>query len=72
MRVVHVIGGIYISVLYLGFEYSVITKKRKFTWPFLLYLGCRWCPLFSIMFQFLGLDVSHKIDCQVRKIEPTR
>ncbi|KAH9159581.1 hypothetical protein EDB89DRAFT_2047698 [Lactarius sanguifluus] len=66
MRLVHVIGGIYIweIILCLGFEYSVITKKRKFTWPFLLYLGCRWCPLFSIMFQFLALDVSHKIDCQ--------
>ncbi|KAH8994732.1 hypothetical protein EDB86DRAFT_3167588 [Lactarius hatsudake] len=66
IRVVHVIGGIYIweIILCLGFEYSVITKKRKFTWPFLLYLGCRWCPLFSIMFQFLGPDVSHKIDCQ--------
>ncbi|KAH9180202.1 hypothetical protein EDB89DRAFT_2224070 [Lactarius sanguifluus] len=48
----------------LGFEYSVISKQRKFTWPFLLYLGCRWCPLFAVALQLLGFDVSHKIDCQ--------
>ncbi|KAH9063761.1 hypothetical protein EDB83DRAFT_2675224 [Lactarius deliciosus] len=66
IKLVHVIGGIYIweIILCLGFEYSVISKQRKFTWPFLLYLGCRWCPLFAIAFQFLGFDVSHKIDCQ--------
>ncbi|KAH9062473.1 hypothetical protein EDB87DRAFT_1712530 [Lactarius vividus] len=67
VKLVHVIGGIYIweTVSYLGFEYSVISRKRKFTWSFLLYLGCRWWPLISITFQFLGLDVSHKIDCQM-------
>jgi len=67
IKFVHVIGGIYIweFVSQLGFEYSVFTKKRKFTWSFLLYLGCRWFPLFAITSQFLGLDVSHKIDCQV-------
>lgn len=66
IKFVHVIGGVYIweFVLYLGFEYSVITKKRKFTWSFLLYLGCRWCSLLAITLQMMGIDVSHKIDCQ--------
>ncbi|KAH9056692.1 hypothetical protein EDB87DRAFT_1833636 [Lactarius vividus] len=80
VNLVHVIGGIYIweIISCLGFEYSVISKKRKFTWSFpihrpsqleyrmkkRLYLGCRWCPLFAIALQFLGFDVSHKIDCQ--------
>ncbi|KAH9021229.1 hypothetical protein EDB84DRAFT_1580928 [Lactarius hengduanensis] len=65
-KLVHVIGGIYIweIVSCLGFEFSVISKKRKFTWSFLLYLGCRWCPLFALALQFLGFDVSHKINCQ--------
>ncbi|KAH9001600.1 hypothetical protein EDB92DRAFT_2110559 [Lactarius akahatsu] len=65
VKLVHVIGGIYIweIVSRLGFEYSVISKKRKFTWSFLLYLGCRWCPLFAVALQFLGFDVSHEIDC---------
>ncbi|KAH8982680.1 hypothetical protein EDB92DRAFT_2117705 [Lactarius akahatsu] len=66
VKLVHVIGGIYIweIVSCLDFEYSVISKKRKFTWSFLLYLGCRWCPLLAVALQFLGFDVSHKINCQ--------
>ncbi|KAH9036721.1 hypothetical protein EDB83DRAFT_2524741 [Lactarius deliciosus] len=66
VKLVHVVGGIYIweIVSCLDFEYSVISKKRKFTWSFLLYLGCRWFPLFAVALQFLGFDVSHKINCQ--------
>jgi hypothetical protein len=66
IKFVHVMGGVYIweFFVYLGFEYSVITRKRKFTWSFLLYLGCRWCALLAITLQIIGLDVSHKIDCQ--------
>ncbi|KAI9455444.1 hypothetical protein BJY52DRAFT_1386110 [Lactarius psammicola] len=66
IKFIHVIGGIYIweFITCLGFEYSVITRKRKFTWSFPLYLGCRWSPLFAITSQFVGFDVSRKIDCQ--------
>jgi len=66
IKLMHVLGGVYIweFVSNFGFEYSIITGKRKLTWTFPLYLGCRWCPLFAIMFQFLGLDVESKIDCQ--------
>ncbi|KAH8994749.1 hypothetical protein EDB86DRAFT_1244775 [Lactarius hatsudake] len=66
IRPIHVTGGIYIweIIAFIGFEYSVIWKKRKFTWSFLLYLGCRWFPLFFIASQFLGFDTSHKINCQ--------
>lgn len=66
IKFVHVMGGVYIweFILYLGFEYSVFTRKRKFTWSFLLYLGCRWCALLAVTLLIMGLDVSHKIDCQ--------
>ncbi|KAH8990640.1 hypothetical protein EDB86DRAFT_3244825 [Lactarius hatsudake] len=66
VKLVHVFGGVYIweIVSCLDFEYSFISKKRKFTWSFLLYLGCRWFPLFAIALQFLGFDVPHKINCQ--------
>lgn len=33
-----------------------------------LYLGCRWGPLFSVIVQFLGFDVSHEIGCRVRSL----
>lgn len=66
VKLMHALGGIYIweFLSNLGFEYSVITGKRKFAWTFLLYLGCRWCPLFAITTQVLGFDLYHKIDCQ--------
>ncbi|KAH9018190.1 hypothetical protein EDB83DRAFT_2528470 [Lactarius deliciosus] len=66
VKLIHVLGGVYIweIVSCLDFEYSFISGKRKFTWSFLLYLGCRWFPLFAIALQFLGFDVSHKINCQ--------
>ncbi|KAH9159856.1 hypothetical protein EDB89DRAFT_2082913 [Lactarius sanguifluus] len=51
-------------VAFIGFEYSVISKKRKFTWSFLLYLGCRWFPMLFIASQFMGFDATHKINCQ--------
>ena len=31
-----------------------------------LYLGCRLSPLLVIILQFLVLDVSHEVNCQVR------
>ncbi|KAH9062475.1 hypothetical protein EDB87DRAFT_1682118 [Lactarius vividus] len=66
IKPIHVTGGIYIweIVAFIGFEYAVLSKKRKFTWSFLLYLGCRWFPLLFITSQFLGFDTSHKINCQ--------
>jgi len=66
VKLMHVLGGVYIweFVSNLGFEYSIITGKRKFTWTFPLYWGCRWCPLFAIIFEFIGFDVSSEIDCQ--------
>jgi hypothetical protein len=35
---------------------------------FQLYLGCRWFPLFAIIIEFIGLDGSLEMDCQVRKL----
>jgi len=66
VKFIHVLGGIYLweFISNVGFEYSVISGKRKFTWTFLLYLGCRLCPLLAIATQFLGFDLYHKIDCQ--------
>jgi hypothetical protein len=40
-------------------------KIRLLTPPFQLYLGCRWCPLFAIVFEILAFDTNNKFDCQV-------
>ena len=80
-RMVHYLSSSWELITNLDFEYSVITRKRKFSWTFLvslsdhrigrptehlqLYLGCRWCPLFAITTQFLGSDLHYKMDCHV-------
>lgn len=65
IKFMHVMGGVYIWEFSsnLGYEYSIIMGERKFTWTFPLYLGCRWCPLFCIILQFIGSDAAHKISC---------
>lgn len=66
IKFIHVLGGVYIweFVLNLGFEYSIITGKRKLTRSFPLYLGCRLSFLLYVAVQFLQFDTSHKINCQ--------
>jgi len=66
IKLIHVLGGVYIWEFFsnIGFEYSVISGKRKFTRTFPLYLGCRLCPLFAVITQFVGINVSHEINCR--------
>lgn len=33
-----------------------------------LYMGCRWCTLFTVILQFVYIDRSDTIDCQVRNL----
>ncbi|KAI9436255.1 hypothetical protein H4582DRAFT_464758 [Lactarius indigo] len=66
VKLVHVMTGIFIweFVVYLEFEYSFFTGKRKFRPSFLLYLGTRWFPLFVIIDALVGLDSVNRINCQ--------
>ncbi|KAI9436257.1 hypothetical protein H4582DRAFT_2058923 [Lactarius indigo] len=51
-------------VVNIRFEYSVFTGKRKFRSSFLLYLGTRWFPMFSIITVLVGFDSVDRINCQ--------
>ncbi|KAH9983634.1 hypothetical protein BJV74DRAFT_613649 [Russula compacta] len=59
--------GVYIweSVLNLHFDYSVVMRKRPFLWTQLLYMGCRWCTLFTIIVVLVGPNATQQIDCPV-------
>ncbi|KAH9030084.1 hypothetical protein EDB84DRAFT_1676997 [Lactarius hengduanensis] len=63
----HAIWGalIWEFVVNIGFEYAVVTGKRKFRSSFLLYLGARWCPLFCVITILVGFDPVHRINCQL-------
>ena len=53
--------SLYVRSLPFNLDHRIREPIRRFQ----LYLGCRWCPLFSIVSQWLGLDWPHKFDCQV-------
>ncbi|KAH8990024.1 hypothetical protein EDB86DRAFT_3104211, partial [Lactarius hatsudake] len=65
-KLCHVMAGILIweLVVYIGFEYSFFTGKRKFRSSFLLYLGARWFPMFAIIVILVGFDSANQINCQ--------
>ncbi|KAH8990014.1 hypothetical protein EDB86DRAFT_2831316 [Lactarius hatsudake] len=78
LKLCHVMAGILIweFVVYIGFEYSFFTGKRKFRSSFLecgminsswftqLYLGARWFPMFAIIVILVGFDSANRINCQ--------
>ncbi|KAH9032863.1 hypothetical protein EDB85DRAFT_1953302 [Lactarius pseudohatsudake] len=51
-------------VVYIGFEYSFFTGKRKFRSSFLLYLAARWFPMLAIIVILVGFDSANRINCQ--------
>ncbi|KAI0259258.1 hypothetical protein BC834DRAFT_1045400 [Gloeopeniophorella convolvens] len=65
VKLVHVMTGISIweILINLPFDLSIFTGKRRFRWTFMLYLGCRWSPIFCLTAMLVGFDVSHKINC---------
>ncbi|KAH9019186.1 hypothetical protein EDB85DRAFT_2009481 [Lactarius pseudohatsudake] len=51
-------------VVYIRFEYSFFTGKRKFRSSFLLYLAARWFPMLAIIVILVGFDSANRINCQ--------
>ncbi|KAI0066055.1 hypothetical protein BV25DRAFT_1494434 [Artomyces pyxidatus] len=66
IKLLHVMGGLYIweYVTTFGFEWSVITRKRKYRWTIWLYSGCRLSALTAIVVIFIGFNVTKPINCE--------
>ncbi|KZT12960.1 uncharacterized protein LAESUDRAFT_639262 [Laetiporus sulphureus 93-53] len=48
-----------------GFEWSLITRQRKFTWPLVIvFFLCRYCLLFALCGLIMSLSIRHLISCQ--------
>ncbi|KAI9462186.1 hypothetical protein F5148DRAFT_1213857, partial [Russula earlei] len=67
MKSVHVIGGLYIweYVQSLEYEFSLITGKRKFIRTSPIYIGGRLFALLLIISEFVSMDMSHGMSCQL-------
>ncbi|KAI0080752.1 hypothetical protein K474DRAFT_1589454 [Panus rudis PR-1116 ss-1] len=58
--------GIYLWEIFqtCGFEWSLLTRKRKFTWPLVLFFFlCRYCMLFALVGLILSIQISRPINC---------
>jgi len=66
VKLVHAVGGVYIweFVWSLGYEYSIMTGRRKFTWSFLPYIAARWFALILTIVEFVALDTSLNMTCR--------
>ncbi|KAH9967704.1 hypothetical protein BJV74DRAFT_868839 [Russula compacta] len=40
-------------------------RKRQFVRTQVLYLGCRWCSLITVIFLLVGIDKTLQMDCAV-------
>ncbi|KAH9969918.1 hypothetical protein BC827DRAFT_1164003 [Russula dissimulans] len=49
----------------IGYEYSIMTGRRKFTWSFLTYVAGRWFTLLVVIIEFVSLETSLNINYQV-------
>ncbi|KAH9955139.1 hypothetical protein BC827DRAFT_887578 [Russula dissimulans] len=48
----------------IGYEYSIITGRRKLTWTSPIYIGTRWLTLVLVILQFVAFNMQHGITCQ--------
>ncbi|KAI0268895.1 hypothetical protein BC834DRAFT_867755 [Gloeopeniophorella convolvens] len=48
-----------------GFEWQIITGKRKYRWTILLYSGCRLSALLAVIVIFIGFNVTTEINCKL-------
>jgi len=66
VKLCHVLGGLYIweFVWSIGYEYSIITGRRKLTRTSPLYIGTRWLTLTLVIIELVAFNVRHGINCQ--------
>ncbi|KAI0295832.1 hypothetical protein B0F90DRAFT_1748744, partial [Multifurca ochricompacta] len=66
VKLLHVMGGIYIWEYFttFGFEWQIVTGRRRYRWTILLYSGCRLSALVAVIVIFIGFNVTSPIDCK--------
>ncbi|KAJ6516086.1 hypothetical protein C8R45DRAFT_958749 [Mycena sanguinolenta] len=46
-----------------GFEWSLLTRRRKFRWPLVFFFLSRYCMLFSFIGMLISFSVRHPVNC---------
>lgn len=57
--------GLYVweLVMTCSFEWSLITRKRKMSWPLIFFFLCRYCMLLALIGLIISLTIKTKINC---------
>ncbi|KAF8520116.1 hypothetical protein JB92DRAFT_2709619 [Gautieria morchelliformis] len=65
-NVIHFVSGLYVWELAvnLAFDWSIVSGKRKFRWPMILYFACRYLMLFALVGVLVALNVTDQVNCQ--------
>ncbi|KIY48789.1 hypothetical protein FISHEDRAFT_42624 [Fistulina hepatica ATCC 64428] len=65
-KFMHALLGLYIWewATSLGFDWEVISRKRKFRWPLIFYFLNRYCLLFALIGIATALNVTDQVNCQ--------
>ncbi|KAG8847112.1 hypothetical protein FRB91_000183 [Serendipita sp. 411] len=64
--IAHVSIGAYLWEAFssIGFEWSLLRRKRGFKWPMLLYFYCKWMLVAAFVGMLIALNIHTKINCQ--------
>jgi len=64
-KLIYVLFGVYVWELCLTFpfEWSLLTRRRKFKWPLIFFFLCRYLILLALIGLIVSLTVSTKINC---------
>ncbi|KAI0301525.1 hypothetical protein B0F90DRAFT_1816993 [Multifurca ochricompacta] len=67
IKLEHVLAGIYLWEFFINlhYEWSFITRKRKWLWTVGVYITCRFSALLSTIVNIFVMDTNKKINCQI-------
>ncbi|KAI0261132.1 hypothetical protein BC834DRAFT_897412 [Gloeopeniophorella convolvens] len=67
VKLEHILAGIYIWEFFanIHYEWSFVTRKRKWLWTLGVYITARVSTLLFTMMNLIGMDATKPIDCQV-------
>jgi len=65
-KLIYALFGLFVWEMFQtsGFEWSLLTRRRKFSWPMIFYFLCRYCMLFALIGLVISFNVTTRVNCQ--------
>jgi len=64
-KLVYALFGLFVWEIFqtCEFEWSLITRRRKFTWPMTFFFLCRYCMLWALIGLIISFNVTTRVNC---------